>query len=229
MRTIFVIGGGGIGSWLVPSLCLLEHPDRIVVVDKDKLEEKNLNRQLFTVEDIGRPKAEALSERYGCRAVNAWFAVGAIKTKHDDWLMVCVDNHPARKEALDECDRTGCTAIIACNETTSAEAFIYNRNWRDHPFLDPRRYYPEILTGHDNDPRAASIGCTGEAQRQNPQLVSANFMAASLAQHLFVAWARELPKCRNPKDVIPHIPHKLTANSSLLQSESVGSQFSRVS
>lgn len=222
MKTLYVIGGGGIGSWVLPSLCLLEDPGQLVVVDKDKLEEKNLNRQLFTRQDIGQPKAKALADRYGCGFVEQWFSMGSLKTRGEDWLFCCVDNHPSRKEALDEADRTGCTAIIACNETTSSEAFIYHRRWKDNPKLDPRRYYPEILTGHDGDPRAAGIGCTGEAQRKNRQLVSANFMAASLAQHIYVAWARELPKCKSQSSVIPFMPHRLTANASMITTQTVG-------
>lgn len=223
MKTIFVIGAGGIGSWLVASLCRLEDPDTIVVVDKDNLEAKNLDRQLFTADDIGKPKSQALSERYGCRSLVGWFSFGLLRVGPDDWLMVCADNHPARREAIEECDRSRCKAIIACNETTSAEAFLYQRDFKDHRTLDPRIYYPEINTVRAGDPRAAAIGCTGEAQRQNRQLVSANFMAASLAQHLFVAWAKELPKCRDRKSVLPFMPHRLTANASMIQTNSLGS------
>lgn len=224
MKTIYIIGAGGIGSWLLPALCLLESPELVVAVDKDKLEEKNLNRQLFTRQHVGMSKARALADRYGCQFLEQWFSVGLIKTRPEDWLMVCADNHPARKEAIDECDRTGCTAIIACNETTSAEAFIYQRRWKDHPRLDPRMYYPELAENTDHDPRAAGIGCTGEAQRQNPQLVTSNFMAASLAQHLYVAWARELPKCRSIDTVLPHMPHRESFNASAISCFNVGNE-----
>mgnify|MGYP000856154200 CR=1 FL=1 len=62
----------------------------------------------------------------------------------------------------------------------SAEAYYYRRRWKGTA-RDPRVYYPEINQDRSGDPRATSIGCTGEVQNQNRQLVSANLMAAALA------------------------------------------------
>ena len=61
MRKHYIIGCGGVGSWLAPSLCLLRSPQEVILVDGDTLETKNLNRQLFTPEQVGSNKAEALA------------------------------------------------------------------------------------------------------------------------------------------------------------------------
>jgi len=211
----YVIGAGGVGSWLTPSLCLLLGPRKVVVVDGDRLEEKNLNRQLFRREHLGQNKAIALAGLYGCLSRPEYFAMGRFTVQPEDWLITLVDNHPARRAALNEADMRGCRVLIAANETHSAEAYYYEPQWRGGS-LDPRTYFPEILTGTDGDPMGEAIGCTGEAQEENPQLVSANSLAASLAMHLFVLWHLEAPKLES--ETLPSLPYRLVANLTKLQS-----------
>jgi hypothetical protein len=193
-------------------LCKLSGPQNITVIDGDTLEEKNLDRQLFKGSDIGKDKAEALFDVYGFNSYKSeWYFDGLIELEVSDWLLVCVDNHPARKSALESCDQYGCRAIIGGNETTSSEAFYYQRDWKKTP-LDPRVYYPEISTSTTGDPMRASAGCTGEAQEQNRQLVTANFMAAALMGHLFMVWAIEARKL--DKETKLHLPFQLNQNLS---------------
>lgn len=215
----YVIGCGGTGSLLTPSLCKLIGADKVVLVDGDKLETKNLDRQLFNKEHIGRNKAEALASLYGCEAIGDWYSSTTAEHEKGDVLFGLVDNHPARASILAACDYYGCTAILAANEVHSAEAYIYRREWMGTN-LDPRVYYPDILTVVTGDPRAASIGCTGEAQQNNRQLVSANFNAAALAQTLFVCWVMESRKMEAV--AIPHLPHKLHINLSSMQAVKSG-------
>lgn len=216
----YIIGCGGVGSWLAPSLCLLDRKREIIAVDGDRLEEKNLNRQLFRSDEVGAYKAQALAAKYGCGFLNQWFSPGAQPVDRRDWLLVCADNHPARRMALDCCDIFGCQAITACNETYSAEAFYYRPDWRGTG-CDPRVYYPEILRDNTGDPRAAAIGCTGEAQERTPQLVTANYLAAGLAQHLYVLWALEWPKMRD-ETVFKHLPFRLESSLSRLGCTLIG-------
>jgi molybdopterin/thiamine biosynthesis adenylyltransferase len=220
MNNIFIIGCGGVGSWLTPSLCLLAGAKNITICDGDKLEHKNLNRQLFTEDDIGRNKAEALAEKYGCRAHPDWFHTGSFEIGSLDVLLVCVDNNPARRSALRATDMFNCMTIIGANETYSAEAYLYLPAWRDTR-LDPRKYYD--LSSDTGDPMAASIGCTGKAQEETPQLVSANFMAAALMQHLFVLWAMEARKFDlNSGKLFQNLPYKLNANLTRLENHLIG-------
>lgn len=63
-RNIFVIGCGGIGSWI--SLILgtsLDHNRSLVMLDSDIIEISNLGRTLFSVFDVGRYKVEALANK----------------------------------------------------------------------------------------------------------------------------------------------------------------------
>lgn len=216
---IYVIGCGGVGSWLTASLCRLADPEQVMAIDGDTLEEKNLDRQLFTSADIGRNKAQALSMRYGCGYFAEFYNLGVLSHDPADWLIGVVDNNPARASILAAADRYQCPAIFAANETTSAEAYLYLPGWKDTQ-LDPRVMYPEIGTDKANDPQAEAIGCTGAAQRENRQLVSANFMAAALAQHLFVLWGMKVPQMKLPG--IETLPHKLVSNLSRLESFEIG-------
>lgn len=212
---IYIIGAGGVGSWLTPALTLLTSPEQITVIDGDTLEQKNLNRQLFDESDCGEKKSAALARRYGVSFLTDWFCDGLIEMSPVDWLIVCVDNHVARRAALIECDRYGCKAIFAANETSSAEAYYYTPDWKGTG-LDPRVYYPDILTNNAGDPRRQSIGCTGEAQENNVQLVTSNSLAASLAGHLFVLWHLQAPTLK--RDTRPYLCYKFVANSNKLES-----------
>jgi molybdopterin/thiamine biosynthesis adenylyltransferase len=205
MKNVYCIGGGGVGSWLTPAMCLLlGDPSKVIVVDGDMLEKKNLNRQLFTEKDIGVYKSVALAEKYNCQSVNRYFASGMLEIDRGDWIMCAVDNNLGRKEVLATCDSTGCRAVFGGNETLSSEAYYYQASWKRSE-LDPRTYYPEINTNKSNDPRAAAIGCVEEIQGGNTQRVSANIAACSHMLHLYSVWAIESAKLnREAKEFLPH-------------------------
>lgn len=206
---IYIIGCGGVGSWLTPALAMLESPKDITLVDGDKLELKNMNRQLFDESQIGQNKARSLADKYGCHFIEKWYSEAMTEHFRQDWLICCADNNPARKSALAACDMSGCSAIFGANETHSSEAFIYHPEWRDTG-IDPRTYYPEILSDFSGNPAGAAIGCTGEVQRQNPQLATANMMAAAIVAHLFMLWHKEVPKMDS--DAFMHLPYKIVNN-----------------
>ena len=210
----YIIGCGGVGSAIVPSFCLLKSPSDITLIDGDTIETKNLNRQMFSASQVGQNKAQALAASYHCRFIPEWFARGKLRHQRNDWLICLVDNHRTRRETLEVCDEAGCQAIFAANETHSSEAYYYRRTWQGTE-RDPRVYYPEINSDESGDPRAAAIGCTGEAQTNNRQLVSANLMAAALAEHLFVLWHLKAP--RMDRETVAVLPYKFVANLSKLE------------
>lgn len=65
---IVVIGAGGTGGYVIPHLYRLGYASgrtvRIIVCDGDIVEKKNLIRQNFVEQDIGRNKAQVQAERY---------------------------------------------------------------------------------------------------------------------------------------------------------------------
>jgi molybdopterin/thiamine biosynthesis adenylyltransferase len=210
----FVIGIGGGGSILSPILCKLIGAANVCLIDGDKLEKRNLDRQMFGPEHIGRNKADAMAEMLGCSYIPEYYFNGIERHSPDDWLLACVDNHPARVSVLAACDEYRCDAVFASNEVLSSEAYLYRPEWKGTK-LDPRVMYPEIVTDRSGDPRGAQAGCTGEAQKQTPQLVTANLMSASLALHLLVVWAMESKKLA--RETLEHLPHKLVCNMTRME------------
>ena len=65
---IVILGAGGTGGYVIPHLYRLgfaaNREMRILVCDGDLVEQKNLIRQNFVEQDIGRNKAQVLAERY---------------------------------------------------------------------------------------------------------------------------------------------------------------------
>lgn len=199
---VHVIGAGGTGSWLIPQLLKLAHP--IILWDGDTYEERNLDRQLFSKKHIGMNKAEAMATMYGkgITPLSRWFYADADKAaeiEEGHYIFCCADNHRARREVLDLCDRVGCIGVVMGNGYTDSDAYIYFRDWMGSP-SDPRIRYPDILDDNTGDPIAAAGGCTGDAQRETPQLVLANARSAADGLHLFWFYSRELEKMKNFKE-----------------------------
>ena len=77
---IIVVGCGGTGSWLLPKLVktindgirksIVRKDVKLILIDGDIVEEKNLVRQNFIEQDIGQNKAEVMASRYGPHLIN---------------------------------------------------------------------------------------------------------------------------------------------------------------
>lgn len=127
--TIIIVGAGGTGSRLVPllaqfmrSITLGKSPTgwvmdpRIILIDGDEVEEKNLIRQNFIARDVGQNKAVVLAQRYAkhfdinIQAIPDMVgssSLGSLLSKYSlpgisgtlMWIM-CVDSAKARRTIL---------------------------------------------------------------------------------------------------------------------------------
>lgn len=194
--TVFLVGCGGIGGWLGQVLAKTLTPDDTLhLFDADTIEERNIDRQLFGKQDIGKGKVYALRNRVAHPRVpkievhETWFTadvMARLELEVPDVIMVGADNNAARTMALDTADRHQIPCIVAANEYDDAEAYIYMPPWLGSR-NDPRVYYPELLNNDGFNP--ASPGCTGAAAiAAAPQLALANMCAASYAMWLYYAW-----------------------------------------
>ena len=112
---IYLVGTGGTGSFLAQSLARLAWHARtrgvqveLTFVDPDRVEEKNVGRQLFCPAEIGQYKAETLAMRFNAafglqiRAVPQPVATLTrdFPTRRQDTMLVmgAVDNHLARRD-----------------------------------------------------------------------------------------------------------------------------------
>lgn len=161
MNNVIVVGCGGTGGRLIPMLSQLlsrgAYQDlfpTITLIDGDEVEVKNLNRQNFIAEDVGRNKAEVLAERYGnafeipvisipamyehTGSLRSWLqnhlppAMQRLVMDRPYTLFLCVDNMVARwniiSGALQDTQQTGLlhTVIDAGNENTYGQVRVFN-------------------------------------------------------------------------------------------------------
>src|SRR5258708_2641255 len=112
LSEIVLVGLGGTGSQWARSICRIvydlrrrrQHIPAIRFVDPDKVEDKNVGRQMFTQADVGHYKAEILARRFNlAMGLNiSWHNEPFDAEKHTrgygTLLCGAVDNHLARIE-----------------------------------------------------------------------------------------------------------------------------------
>lgn len=108
--TVTVVGCGGTGGFAAEGLCrLLPARADLVLVDHDRVEERNLIRQNFSREDLGKFKSEALAQRlahrYGSPVAYSTLPIAAVEIRIPGLVIGCVDNGPARREIAERVSR----------------------------------------------------------------------------------------------------------------------------
>lgn len=217
MHTHIIVGCGGVGSNLAQILVKLCADDIIHLFDGDTVEEKNLDRQFFSDDDIGCNKAEALAQRIGLSEYcECYFSEGSIREfdlrgREPIILWCCADNNAARRACLRVADRGDAEeVIIGANEYVQAEAYLYQPVWEGGP-RDPRTFYTQINTDDTGNPLGPQ-GCTGEAQVASPQLILANTMAANMMLSLYYFWHHHSVSEGLPADTMDEWPIHLKWN-----------------
>ncbi len=77
---VAVVGAGGLGGWIIEGLARMG-VGHLTIVDSDRFEENNLNRQLMCTEELlGQPKAECAARR--AQAINSAVEL----TVHVAWM-----------------------------------------------------------------------------------------------------------------------------------------------
>ena len=102
---VIVVGcGGNVGSHIVPHLGRMAAIDRVVLVDRDMYEQKNLRSQDITPGDVGKPKAmvqakrlEAIRPSLAVEAVCGDVAALPLGALRGDVVLGCLDNNAARQ------------------------------------------------------------------------------------------------------------------------------------
>lgn len=117
---LFLVGCGGTGSWLAPSVARIAkvwqeqgHQVDLIFCDPDHVEPKNIPRQNFCEAELKRNKASALAYRYSAawgleiHAVDQPFKAAKLPHKFGALtiLIGCVDNAAARREIANAVQR----------------------------------------------------------------------------------------------------------------------------
>jgi molybdopterin/thiamine biosynthesis adenylyltransferase len=223
MKHPLIIGAGGVASYLLPVLLKAFKPEHVTIYDKDILEERNLDRQMFSQGNVGNNKAEALLntifyEGYQSicphRVIKDWFTASTVIPDSVDALICVADNHEARRNAIQAAYDKGIRCYLGGNEYFDSEAYV---TWADHANTpaDPRVRYPLIATSTEGSPTS----CQGEEQVIHPQLAVANFMCAAKILHLLYAWETYYTGLgfKESREVEKHLP--LEISSSIYNSE----------
>lgn len=182
---ILIIGAGGVASYLCPVLSRFQVANvHISIMDGDRLEKRNLDRQLFTDKFIGKNKATSLMQIADLDVAIPSFltanTVNEVKAAAPDAMFCLVDNDQARKLAYEVAMQEKIHFFTAANEMFDASARYINPKWyRTEKCLF--KVNPDLIAPSPSE----GINCTGRMTEQFPQLAMANSMAAQMALHLF--------------------------------------------
>jgi len=137
IQSVAIVGCGGTGAQVarIVGRILYDmrrarlHMPKLILIDPDVVEEKNVGRQLFAPCDVGVAKAEVVGKRLNMvlGLDIAWIAEPVSTDQHlDRWgsqlVISCVDNHLARREL----HRTRGILIGAGNHRDGGQVIIGN-------------------------------------------------------------------------------------------------------
>lgn len=196
-----VIGAGGTGGQLIPSLArlLAYHPNasgNVWIADGDVFEEKNQSRQLCGPDDLGKNKAEALSGHCNRQGLStSYLPMFADKPALRRWLadpgphlvVTTVDNDATRKAVIDvlQEQQGDWLHVTTGNADNSDGKARINTSTHWHGRLNgqsiglsPALLFDNIANPSDDIPVAGT--CAAQAPSA-PQLISANALSAVMA------------------------------------------------
>ena len=192
IKGVKILGVGGIGGALAAPLCRYlqytvnsDEPITITLIDGDKYERKNLDRQNCAWGDLNTNKAQAelekLQAEFGTLDIEVYpsyitpMNIDSV-IKDGDVVFCGVDNHKTRKVLADYAKTLDNIVIISGgNEMTDGgvQIFIKKDGKRITANLD--EYHPEIADPKDKSPD--EVGCA-EMAPSAPQLYFMNMQVA---------------------------------------------------
>ena len=204
IRTISLIGLGGIGSWFVtPFLRFLSaegFTGEITLADGDKFSAENVGRQNVDHTEIGLPKVTVFTNRLALalpglrlRTFTEYVSEENVATviKDGSLVVVAVDNHPARALISRHAGTLRDTCVLSAgNEKYDGNVHVYLRRAGRDMSVPLLERHPEIAKARSGD--RAEMGCEQLAAAGEPQLLVTNFMAATALLVAFHAvWEKE--------------------------------------
>jgi len=180
--TVTIVGCGGTGGFAAEALCrVLPREATLVLVDHDRVEERNLTRQCFSREDLGRFKSETLAHRlarkFDCPVGYSTLPVAMTELSFPGLVIGCVDNGLARRDiarASKDMIHYRSWWVDAGNGENYGQVVIGNTDAARESLPDGDVYYglplptvqkPELL---NQAPRARE--CASIAEEQGPTI-----------------------------------------------------------
>ena len=207
---ITIVGLGGTGTGVARIVGRIAYDiqrsrgraPEIVLIDPDKVEEKNVGRQLFAPCDIGRYKAEVASKRlnYALGLATKWIPTEVDASRHfgrygSDIVVSCVDNHLARREI----NKVSGILIASGNHNNAGQVTIGNSNdsgqVKDNLDRENVRYlpkegllFPGLLEAEpeaEPKPPAENLSCAELVATGEQDLLVNDWMATITGQYIY--------------------------------------------
>ncbi|MBI2473472.1 ThiF family adenylyltransferase [Candidatus Uhrbacteria bacterium] len=185
---IVIVGLGGVGTRIAPILCqylTYEQPGLpVFLIDGDKFEPKNAQRQIFTSlgnkaevtagqlrKDFPELSIEAKTQFVTDDNVYIYIPEGSL-------VFCCVDNHASRKLLSEHCRSLENTTLISGgNEFDDGNIQVYIRESGKNLTPPLTHLHPEIMRPKDRNP--AELDCMELSAAGTPQLIFANVKVAT--------------------------------------------------
>lgn len=180
---VVVVGAGGTGSAIIPSLARLHHamielghPGGIActVYDDDTVSESNVGRQGFYPADVGRHKAPLLVNRINLLMGTNWEAevnrLGAQDRLRCDFVVGCVDTRAARRQILGAMSISPGAYYLDCGNETNRGQVILGQVGGRSPTRLPHvgDLFPELVDPRgDKDDLAPSCSMADALRKQS--------------------------------------------------------------
>ena len=191
MQRILIIGLGGIGGSLTEPLARYlaysNATEELALVDGDRYESKNKDRQNITAIDSGRHKADVWAGRLAPMfpamkvvGIACYVTPANVRDIIPDGsvVLLCVDNHATRSLVQEHCLKLRDVVLInGGNDYTDGNVQAFRKKAGRVLCAPITKFHPEIEFPEDRRPD--EIGCDEEVVSA-PQLIMANFMAAAL-------------------------------------------------
>lgn len=200
--TTLVIGAGGSGGQLIPSLArlLAYHPNAsssVLIADGDSFEEHNQERQLCGIRQLGRNKADVLAEY--CRdlgltevsSVADFLNRPAIRRITDHaacpLVVTTVDNDATRAAVIEVLENRSSSWLHVttgnADNSDGQSRISTSTHWHgviggEPVGISPALLFPNIATPTDAIPAHGSCALAAPSA---PQLISANALSAVMA------------------------------------------------
>lgn len=221
---ICTIGAGGIGS---PFHLIISrmNPLRIVNYEGDSVEIHNLGGQIFSLADIGKPKAEATAERLEAYSDYRNFSqMGWFERNNDSVLPVmfmCVDNNEVRLEAAikwrEEAEKNDWKFKVEVDEETYEFEWVMFDGRLSFNSLDVYVITKDTIDYHINNRLPISEeeilppNCTTKA---NPEvgIMTATFMVTNYRN-----WVQNQINIMQEFPITKNVPYRFNVNLAALQ------------
>jgi molybdopterin/thiamine biosynthesis adenylyltransferase len=189
-----IVGAGGTGSLLARDLpkLLIDTPHKMLIIDGDHVEKKNMKRQSYQEHDIGEFKAVALSSKINtfydtrCEALGLFLSKDEIveycenNFQYTPVIIGCVDNDATRKILEDTFNRLDrCYYLDSANGEYNGNIFIAKKiNGKKSGALRSESYKLS------DDLHPLDESCEAQASKGNVQFLVTNAkMSIYLLEH----------------------------------------------